>query len=183
MVKCSIWEYVQNLGLSLQSRKRFPQLYFISIRWNCSEVSKQDGWFPLAKIFFKNIRETFISHPHYHKGTFFFGLMVPKRMNKTPVGWGKSKFFFQPSFMWMIFFPVSVLFYIKSIFHAQQSIHGTSGAGLVWFWLHRQFPKFSPFVTSFLPVRFSPLRFYSPLPIYTLNWFKFHVPSTLKVVR
>ena len=93
-MKCSIWEYVQNLGLSLQSRKRFPQLYFISIRWNCSEVSKQDGWFPLAKIFFKNTRETFISHPHYHKGTFFFGLMVPKRMNKTPVGWGKSKFFF-----------------------------------------------------------------------------------------
>lgn len=159
MVKCSIWEYVQNLGLSLQSRKRFPQLYFISIRWNCSEVSKQDGWFPLAKIFFKNTRETFISHPHYHKGTFFFGLMVPKRMNKTPVGWGKSKFFFQPSFMWMIFFPVSVLFYIKSIFHAKQSIHGTSGAGLVWFWLHRQFPKFSPFVTSFLPVRFSPCVF------------------------
>lgn len=104
-MKCSIWEYVQNLGLSLQSRKRFPQFYFISIRWNCSEVSKQDGWFPLAKIFFKNTRETFISHPHYHKGTFFFWLNGPLAYEQDlPVGWGKIKFFFQPSFMWMIFF-------------------------------------------------------------------------------
>ena len=180
-----MWEYVQNLGLSLQSRKRFPQFYFISIWWNCSEVSKQDGWFPLAKIFFKNTRETFISHPHYHKGTFFFCWMVPKHMNKACLLVAeKLNIFFQLSFMWMIFFPVSVLFYIKSIFHAKQSIHGTSGAGLVWFWLHKQFPKFSPFVTSFLPVRFSPRVFiHRCLSIYTLNWFKFHVPSTLKLVR
>lgn len=144
--------------------------------------NRTDG-FHLQKYFLKTLGKHLSLILTITREHFFFGLMVPKRMNKTPVGWGKSKFFFQPSFMWMIFFPVSVLFYIKSIFHAKQSIHGTSGAGLVWFWLHRQFPKFSPFVTSFLPVRFSPLRFYSPLPIYTLNWFKFHVPSTLKVVR
>ena len=123
-MKCSIWEYVQNLGLSLQSRKRFPQFYFISIRWNCSEVSKQDGWFPLAKIFFKNTRETFISHPHYHKGTFFFDLMVPKRMNKTPVGWGKSKFFFQPSFMWMIFFLCQFCFTSNRYFTLNKAFMG-----------------------------------------------------------
>ena len=120
--------------------------------------NRTDG-FHLQKYFLKTLGKHLSLILTITREHFFFGLMVPKRMNKTPVGWGKSKFFFQPSFMWMIFFPVSVLFYIKSIFHAKQSIHGTSGAGLVWFWLHRQFPKFSPFVTSFLPVRFSPCVF------------------------
>ena len=34
--------------------------------------NRTDG-FHLQIYFFKNTREIFISHPHYHKGTFFFG--------------------------------------------------------------------------------------------------------------
>lgn len=43
----------------------------------------------------------------------------------------KLNFFFNLVLCELFVFPVSVLFYIKSIFHAKQRIHGTSGAGLV----------------------------------------------------
>lgn len=66
--------------------------------------NRTDG-FHLQKYFLKTLGKYLSLILTITREHFFFWLNGPLAYEQDlPVGWGKIKFFFQPSFMWIIFF-------------------------------------------------------------------------------